>query len=89
MPYLPPNEQTRLSPMIATACSELLRQPNPGALNYFITRLCLAYLCDLQNAKYATRAEVIGALECAKLEFARRALADYETRKAKQNGDLY
>ena len=40
------------------------------------------------EAKYADINELIGALECAKLEFYRRKAAPYEDKKAVENGDL-
>ena len=59
-----------------------------GALNYLITKLCLAYV-DKIGARYDTFNAVIGALECAKLEIYRRAIAPYEDVKATINGDIY
>lgn len=59
-----------------------------GELNYAITALCLAYLKE-QGKSYATQAEIVGALECVKLEFYRRSLAPYEDGKIKANGDVY
>jgi len=59
-----------------------------GDLNYLITKLCLTFV-DNKGACYATYNEVIGALECAKLEMYRRAIAPYEDKKIKENGDVY
>ncbi len=60
----------------------------PGELNYLITRLCLKYV-QIHDQSYTTFNEVMGALECAKQEFYRRAIVPYEEYKLRQNGDVY
>ncbi len=61
---------------------------NPGELNYLITKICLEYI---QGYGYSYQAmnDIIGALECAKLEMYRRRVAPYEDEKMKENGDVY
>lgn len=67
---------------------DYLPQPQSvGELNYVVTRLALQFLGD--NPSYADYNDVIGVLECAKLEFYRRAAAKYEDVKIQQNGDVY
>ena len=58
-----------------------------GELNYLITKLCISFAGDKPN--YAKYNEIIGALECCKLEMYRRAIAKYEDEKIKINGDVY
>ena len=62
-----------------------------GELNYCLTQLCLDYLDThwKTREKYEAINQVIGALECAKLEFYRRLAAPYEDKKIKENGDVY
>ena len=60
----------------------------PGDLNYLITRLLVHYIKKLGES-YATYNEVIGVLECAKLELTRRQISEYEAKKMKLNGDVY
>lgn len=60
----------------------------PGELNYIITGECLDYL-EVNDKNYQTYNDVIGALECAKLEIYRRMIAPYEDTKIKENGDVY
>lgn len=60
-----------------------------GELNYFITDLCLEYIKDMGGASYTRYNEVIGVLECAKLEMYRRAVGPYEDKKIAENGDVY
>lgn len=59
-----------------------------GELNYSITMLINAYLTR-QGESYATYNELIGVLECAKLELYRRQIAGYEDLKMGLNGDVY
>jgi hypothetical protein len=81
MPYIRP------CPARQIADNELDGLPNgPGELNYLITKLCLDYLGTESYSKYN---EVIGVLECAKLEMYRRAVAPYEDKKIAENGDVY
>lgn len=58
-----------------------------GELNYVITKLCLTYL-DVRGKSYQTYNNIIGALECAKLELYRKQISDYEEIKINENGDL-
>jgi hypothetical protein len=63
---------------------------NAGELNYAISRTIHAYLRykggDLP--RYSDFNEVIGVLECAKLELYRRHVAPYEDVKIAENGDV-
>ena len=38
---------------------------------------------------YARFNEMIGVLECCKLELYRRVISNYEDKKMRQNGDVY
>lgn len=58
-----------------------------GELNYCITKMCDAYAVNQHN--YSKFNEIIGVLECAKLEFYRRLVAPYEDIKREDNGDVY
>lgn len=58
-----------------------------GELNYIITRMLLTYLGP--NPTYFNFNEVIGVLECCKLELYRRTIAPYEDAKCDENGDVY
>ena len=61
---------------------------SPGELNYVITSVVKSYL-DRKGIKYDTINEVVGVLECAKLELYRRISSPYEDTKIKENGDVY
>ena len=59
-----------------------------GELNYEITLKCKKYL-ETHGKSYKTLNEIVGVLECAKLELYRRIAAPYEDEKIKENGDVY
>ena len=60
----------------------------PGELNYVITKMCDEYI-DRHGMSYTRINDVIGVLECAKLEIYRRLAAPYEDKKIRENGDVY
>lgn len=60
----------------------------PGELNYKITRLCLEYF-KCRGGRYQQINDVVGVLECAKMEFYRRAAAPYEDSKIIIHGDVF
>ena len=59
-----------------------------GELNYVISSIIDEYLSEY-GKNYTNINEVIGVLECAKLELYRRVAAPYEDEKIDQNGDVY
>jgi hypothetical protein len=61
-PYLPEDQRQAALEIPGT----------PGELNFLLTMVCLTYLAAT-DGRYADHAEVVGALECCKLEFYRRA----------------
>ena len=65
-------------------------KPNSaGELNYMITRLLDDYISRKGGVRYARLNEVVGVLECAKLEIYRRIAGPYEDEKIAENGDVY
>lgn len=70
------------------------RATGPGELNYKITKAIVDYIDpagegNRAKINYALINEVIGVLECAKLELYRRVAAPYESTKLALNGDVY
>jgi hypothetical protein len=57
-----------------------------GDLNYTITRL-IKLVYDGKEC-YQTYNEIVGVLECCKMEMYRRAISKYEDLKIKENGDV-
>lgn len=64
-----------------------------GELNFVITKACLRYLRNLEGPGrklgYQDFNDVIGALECAKMEIYRRMISPYEDVKKTENGDVF
>lgn len=81
MPYITADARARLD--------KGGKPETPGELNYAITRLVDDYLIQRGGIRYAHLNEVIGALECVKLELYRRVAAPYEDQKLNETGDVY
>jgi hypothetical protein len=81
MPYI---KQERREAIMAGA-----KPQDAGELNFAITVLVDNYLKDKGGIRYAHLNEVIGAIDCAKLELYRRVAAPYEDKKMEENGDVY
>jgi hypothetical protein len=81
MPYI---NQQRREAIVAGA-----KPQDAGELNYAITHIVDSYLAEKGGIRYAYLNEVIGAIECAKLELYRRVAAPYEDTKIKEAGDVY
>ena len=64
-----------------------------GELNFVITKACPRYLRNLEGPGrklgYQDFNDVIGALECAKMEIYRRMISPYEDVKKTENGDVF
>jgi hypothetical protein len=59
-----------------------------GDLNYAMTEMCKVW-AERKGHSYTTYNEIVGVLECCKLEFYRRMVSEYEDEKIIQNGDVY
>ena len=59
-----------------------------GQLNYCITKLCINFL-KRSTISYTALNEIIGVLECSKLEFYRKMLEKYEDEKERENGTVW
>lgn len=82
MPYI---KESRRQELI-----ENIRTPeNAGELNFKISHLVNQYFNQEGEITYFTINEVIGVLECAKLEVYRRIAQHFEDIKMRENGDVY
>ena len=59
-----------------------------GKLNYLVTRLMLKYISE-NGESYKHYNDIIGVLECAKMELYRRRISAYENKKMNENLDMY
>jgi len=82
MPYIKQERKKEIGVIV----KELIR--TPGELNYCLTKVCISYL-KARFEIYSDYNDVIGALECCKLELYRRKIAKYEDKKIEENGDVY
>jgi len=90
MPYIIAEQREVVDAHIATIADNVVRlfDAHPGVLNYVITKL-LVEVVARKGETYQTYNDIVGALECAKLEAYRRQIAVYENRKLMENGDVY
>lgn len=79
MPYIKQETRKDLESRIAD---------NAGELNYLITSYIDEYI-NTKGFSYSVVNEIIGALECAKLELYRRIASPYEDKKIIENGEVY
>lgn len=77
MPYIPRSERAKVSEGV---------MPHAGAFNYAVHQLIDEYFKQ-HNRNYQSINDVIGALDCVKMELYRRLAAEYEEIKILQNGD--
>jgi hypothetical protein len=91
MPYIKPQDREQYAEIIDELFNTLtLNNPDKsfseGEFNYVVSKL-VNKLLDHKKS-YATANKIIGVLECIKLEIYRRAIAEYETEKIVENGDI-
>jgi len=93
MPYITQRKRAELDESIQLLANDInamkLGEDNntEGNMNYAITKLLISVYGP--NWRYRHINDVVGVLECAKLEFYRRAAAPYETQKSFEEGDVY
>lgn len=82
MPYIGKQRRNYLDPLLLPL---ICKYNTAGELNYIITKLLLG----TEPESYRDYNELIGVLECCKLELYRRTISVYEDRKKEKNGDVY
>jgi hypothetical protein len=82
MPYVSPRRRDALN-------QDGARPQNVGELTYRLVRECLWYLSGQVGPHFQQYAEILGALESAKLETYRRVIGPYEDEKRAEHGDVY
>ena len=88
MPYIKQERRDDIMGKSGKAYINIRQINSAGELNFSITMLIKEYL-DINGISYQNVNEVIGVLECAKLELYRRVAAPYEEAKCKENSDVY
>jgi len=88
MPYIKDEDRQAFDHIIEQLCEELDESSfSAGDINYIISRIINKALSG--RLSYAKINELIGVLECAKLELYRRVAAPYEDTKIRDNGEVY
>lgn len=85
MPYIKKEDRTNFDKWLASA---EFAPDTAGELNYVISCICRDYLIA-KGQNYSNMNEIIGVLECAKIEMYRRIMMPYEDKKINENGDIY
>ena len=91
MPYIPADKRTILDDSLASLAAKVIVEDSrnqAGVLNYCITALFNEVL-KTKGVNYRNINELIGVLECAKLELYRRVASPYEDEKIQSNGDVF
>ena len=87
MPYITKRDRKKFEKIIAELSTKFTDCP-VGELNYLLTSICMMYM-SANGYNYSHYNDVVGALECAKLEIYRRKIAAYEDTKIETNGDVF
>jgi len=87
MPYIPRIQRPRLD-AFKTLLKEIEVSLTAGELNYLISSLVHAWLQKKEKIGYAEMNEVMGVLECMKLELYRQVISPYEDKKKNDNGSV-
>ena len=89
MPYIKQPFRTELEGPInnvVEALSHADKERLAGEINYIFTTI-LNKIYD--SPRYRDFNEIVGILECVKLEHYRRRISNYEDMKAAENGDVF
>ena len=84
MPYIKQDDRKLFDEHIDKIAEHLLTL---GELNYCITRICHKWI-ENRGLRYNSINDVMGALECAKMEAYAKIARPYEEDKIVENGDV-
>ncbi len=92
MPYIKQDFRDQLTPLIDALSAKIteIHKANPaqtrdGLLNFALTEIMNE---TFPNARYTDFNEIIGFLECCKLEYYRKKIGPYEDVKEAENGPV-
>jgi hypothetical protein len=86
-PYIRPEQRDKWEQVIAVAIRNtqgIEPRDLPGELNFLLTSI----LHGVYTPSYHNYNEIVGMLECVKLELYRRQIGNYEDQKIRENGDV-
>ena len=91
MPYIPDEKRDGFENALTSLVARMIgadEKDRAGMLNYCISTL-MSKTLSAHGTNYALINELIGVLECAKLELYRRVASPYEDEKIQSNGDVF
>jgi hypothetical protein len=90
MPYIPQQQRIDIhNDLLDDELGGLNWTPeNAGELNFLVSTFIANYI-KTKGLKYAVVNEMVGALECAKMELNRVIIGPYEDVKIEENGPVY
>jgi hypothetical protein len=93
MPYIKKSRRIELDDKIKDLLDkDTIKELSSGELNYIISNIINTYMIakkEDNKFNYSLCNNLIGVLECVKLELYDRVITPYETIKIKENGALY
>lgn len=91
MPYIKPENRESFESAIDLILEDLYHSGEAwkGNFNYTISSIISKFIDRLGGPRYSHINDIVGVLECIKLELYRRVAAPYEDLKAEENGDVY
>lgn len=89
MPYIKDSRRKEIDDVIDDLIDEIKTNPGGmhGDLNYVIARTIDG--CLGKDLSYKNLQDMIGMLECCKMEIINRLVTPYEIRKCKDNGEVF
>lgn len=87
MPYITPEARLQADHELQQSGLDFTSD-NAGELNFIVSTFIANYI-RANGLKYANVNEMIGALECAKMELNRVIIGPYEDIKIAENGGVY
>jgi hypothetical protein len=87
MPYIPQQSRYDVEQELLTTGLDWVPE-NAGELNFLVSTFIANYI-RTKGLKYAVVNEMVGALECAKMELNRVIIGPYEDLKIEENGPVY
>lgn len=87
MPYIPQEQRADVAMNLQLDGLDWTPE-NAGELNFLVSTFIANYIRE-HGLKYAVVNEMVGALECAKMELNRVIIGPYEDVKIAENGGVY
>ncbi len=91
MPYIKPENRECFESAIDLILEDLKHSGDNwrGDLNYMMSSIIAKLIKMWDGPRYSHINDIVGVLECIKLELYRRVAAPYEDLKSEENGDVY